>query len=1098
MNEMLRDEVKKLWPTVRQRSLNFAICPNGGDPVLVLSKRDLNLQKFASRMAKAKKKVDTAQVWFGTVSKVEDKFVFEYAPDQSKGEVRVAGFRKALKALGNDKELKLPVLVKARIHGPGLEDGLSLESTSSNWEKIFGSDFRTVEQELAKAKDPDKSASEREAALDKVQTASARWLRDNAGKTDPEGEAQRQEVWELYKTTTAASGAEAADEDLEFIGTMMGRQVAALEALEDAGGQAYADAVEQAVSDIEMFLEMALESEADGATEAVEQLIRLYLDAAERKDALLDPDPVDRDEANEAIVDGVVDLEALFLLDATDEEIGEKVRDLEDLRARCSRDGLFEQVEVINELLEMASKPWCFEDTGTFQRRYRIDLKAALANAGKHDSETQVLLLRGWEDQLDGVGEDDPGLIIEFPVISLAYGVQQLKESHPKVWEIIESALEDDGDGRGRGSVADTVRKERLDRLFGDPRELRKRASRRLAIDEQSTEIVETFDWEAYDRLFDEDKLEGLQTIVDEADTATEALTSMLWEEDEGVALSEDHSRGDVKKLIVDSLETLVEQGLDTLYIEHFRRDEHQALLDAFMETGEEPDALADYLDAQARRHNPNDESGPPAHKDVDLRAILKQAWAVQESSGTKVRLVAIDSMDAKADPDGDPSLWGEQRTKRMNGLASSIIEGDTGRKGKFLVLAGSAHNQTHPGGERGIPGLGQLCKVPVMTLDGTGGPKLQVEDKDERHATPVRGGKAVLVKASMGTVGFEKTDSLRHVMPFEMTLQIPEDVTGADYAKGGEDALSVYGARFEWWERIEVHWDFKPDNPEDEEDVAAKKEAGAGGSLKAWGDLYRAKPRAGTYRFWVGAVDEATRGELGAGRKTIRIEDKPAVTIAAGWFTKRVLRFRIVARDGYGKREVIEATQVCVIENGAAVHASYADTAGNRHSWTADTYDKADVSAEDEEVAFDLDEDLPPEKWGGVRDFLTEIAKKQGSAFVNKELAFIRELRADSNCLDSEDLLYERFIGQAYCGLPPTSGDEAYVQTAAPGGGLLIAKVRGDEPLAMWFTTDTAGPERLIVVQSRPEGETKQYRRGGRTFVELPFEVVRRMGGGR
>lgn len=1089
MNEMLRDEVKKLWPTVRQRALNFALAPNGGEPVLVLSKKDLNLQKFASRMAKAKKQVDTAQVWFGTVSKDDDKVRFDYSPDESKGEVRPAAFRRALKVLGNDKELKLPMLVKAIIAGPGLDEGMSLESTSSRKAKVFGSTFRDVEKQLAKVNDPDRSPEDRAKALEAVRAKSAKYLRANAGERGDE--AKSVELWEIFKRTTASTGEEPDPRDLPFVGAMLERQVTALAGLEDT--DRYAEAVQGAVDDLEMFLETALESDND---EVIQQLMRLYREAAERRDALLYADPVDRDEANELIEGGFEELRVV--LDAGDEdEIEDLIFDLEDLRDRCVRDGLFEQVESLALLLEMASKPWCFDDTGEFRRRYRINLADALADAGRHDRDTQTALLRGWRTQLDGVGEDDPGLLIEFPVISLAYGVQQLKESHPAVWDIIETALEDDGDGYGRGSVADAARKERLDRLFGDPQELRERATRRKAIDEQGQLIVDEFDWEAYDRAFDEDKVGRLEEIVRTGGSSTEVLTTMLGEEDEGIALSEEHDRGDVKKLIVDSLQDLVEGGLDTLYIEHFRRDEHQDLLDEYMETGVEPRQLTEYLDAQAHRHNPHGETGGPAHRDVDLRAILRKAWEVQESTGVAVRIVAIDSMDAKADPDGDPSLWGEQRTKRMNGLAHSIIDGDEGRTGKFLILAGGAHNHTHPGGPNGVPGMGQLCQVPVLTLDEDGGPKLELEDKEERHATPVRGGKAVLVKATMSNIAFDRGDALRHQMPFEITVEVPEDATGADYRTTGEDAMSIHGVRFEWWERIENHWDFAADDPTDVEEVRTKKERGEGGSIKAWGDLYRTKPRATTYAHWVHTLDQASRGELGAGRHTIQILDKPAVGYADAYFTKRVLRFRCLARDAYGKREIVEATQVCIVEDGAPAYACYQDTAGNRHEWSAPGYGGGDVTDEDRQVSFDLEDDMPIEKWGGVPRFLTEIAELRARPFVNKELNFIKEVKEDSNCLDGVDVLYERFIGQAYCALPPTGGGEMYVQTDADGGGLLVAKVKGERVLAMWFTDDREGPAREVRVEARPGG-WRPYSRGGRSFVEMPLEHVLRMGGDR
>lgn len=1102
MNEELTTEFKGLFPLLASQPLHFALAPNGDDPVLLLSKRPLSPEKLGTRVAKAKTKVEMREVWVGTVQRQEGIYRFDVNEEESRGKVRFAAFRRSLKSLSDDRTLNAKALLKAEIKAPsGVEevtDGLSVKPSLKA--RIFGSTYSKLTDEVEKLNKGNLTEKKRKEALAGVQGKSADWLRKNVDRDHEEDGTKRDDVWNLYKSVVSQRGEGPDEKDLSFILKMATRDVVALEQGLRDGAPGLADRVSDIQASLELFLGTAASAGNDGAVDALGQLLERVETV---RQGLPKDTPMDKDTLNDAMEFASGELKRISGIRDPNQRkkaIEERKDLLLTLRDLALQGGNHPQALAVDDLLDLADKPWAFEDTGDFKRAIRIDLKQAVKGRPLARNETENGLVRAVLAKVTRQVETDPDVRIdrEGGILELASNWQHFVENHNELALAVEDLFKREGEPSDE-VVKRGQRLTLMKKTSGDPRVLREEESKRMALDVNARILSDEFDWEAYDRTFDKKRVKEIEDkVLAKKSQPVEVLKDLLDDPKlEGLALGESHKRGDVKKLIVDSLEDLVAKGLDTVYIEHFRQDEHQEMLDSFMDTGVEPPGLTRYLDYQFAKNNKTPSVPPTAHTDVDLRAILHKAWDTQQKTGKKVRIVGIDSMAAKADPEyslSDPR-WKDQRARRMNGLANEVIGKDGGRQGKYLMLLGTEHCNSHEGASKGVPGMAQLRGVPTLTLEPEGGTvgdvKLEKDNPDRRHAVPEAGGKAVLLAATMANVTEERNNAIRHNMPFTLKLQIPSNPSGESYEDGENAPYSLHGVAFEWWERIEVHYNFKHKPEDTPESIARRKQAGEGGSIKAWGDLFRSKPNAKTYETWTAAVQKARAGTLSE-VETVVVTDRPAVSKTENSYKKRVLRFRLVARDAYGKRTEVEATQIGIIEKGEFAYSFYEDTAGHKMEWASDTIAGAAnmASASDKEISFDLEADLPAEKWGGVRPFLKAIEDGTARDFDNRELDFIRNSKATANEDNSVENIFAIYVGQDYCALPIVRPSERYLEADAPNGGILIALVEGKTVKAMYYTDNSpyAGQTLNLGTPKVP------YQQAGRKFVEVPVEVVRQM----
>lgn len=180
-----------------------------------------------------------------------------------------------------------------------------------------------------------------------------------------------------------------------------------------------------------------------------------------------------------------------------------------------------------------------------------------------------------------------------------------------------------------------------------------------------------------------------------------------------GMCLDDNHAQGATKDLLIDGMDDLAAQGVTTLFVEHFWQ-EQQALLDQYLTAPADaplPPALAEAV--RKLDEAPGLNGGQHFER---LLAAAKRA---------RVRVVGLDDFDAKTPQDNDPRNW-ERRAARFNKTAADVVKREKGA-GKFLLMAGAKHNNTHEGG---IPGLAQLLGVHTVEVAADGKLKPHAEDK--------------------------------------------------------------------------------------------------------------------------------------------------------------------------------------------------------------------------------------------------------------------------------------------------------------------------------------------------------------------------------
>jgi hypothetical protein len=205
---------------------------------------------------------------------------------------------------------------------------------------------------------------------------------------------------------------------------------------------------------------------------------------------------------------------------------------------------------------------------------------------------------------------------------------------------------------------------------------------------------------------------------MNSATTPDDAINTVMASQN-GMCLDDDHAKPEGKEALTKNMAALKKAGVSTLYIEHFWQ-EQQHLLDDFLAGGDDdplPAALAEAVKKLDAPPKDNPQSTATPHLDM-LMAAKKN----------KMRIVGLDDFNAKAPDDKDPRRW-EERAARFNKTAADVVKKDQlAHPGKFVLLAGEAHNNTHRGG---IPGLSQILGVPA--LKPTGG-KLQISPEDKNN----------------------------------------------------------------------------------------------------------------------------------------------------------------------------------------------------------------------------------------------------------------------------------------------------------------------------------------------------------------------------
>jgi hypothetical protein len=344
----------------------------------------------------------------------------------------------------------------------------------------------------------------------------------------------------------------------------------------------------------------------------------------------------------------------------------------------------------------------------------------------------------------------------------------------------------------------------------------------------------------------------------------------------------------------------------------------------------------------------------------------------------------------------------------------------------------------------------------------------------------------SVAPPAQLTALGLNVDDAVPHGHGMNVTLaiQCPAQPTPSHIPH------TAYGISLEYWERIEVDYDFKADAANAPASITAHE----GQKEKQWNDIYALAPAAGTWGkipgtadySWKQAVESASRGEL-TGTVTVGFRDQPAFVAKNQRYGKRVLRFRIVARDQSGHRQEILATQTIQL-NGGTTSTKRFDVGTLTPAPTTAVTGPTVVTTGTAPVFVP---NIPPAANVALPGFVQNLRRGQGMDFDNQELDQVRQICTTHGQPNMIDYLYPK-IGRVGPGGTELAGvnltpcpqpGQRYKQCPVGGGGLLVALIQGARILKMYYTDGTLG-----TVQ---HGELFDVPIQVRSFAEIPIETV-------
>lgn len=170
------------------------------------------------------------------------------------------------------------------------------------------------------------------------------------------------------------------------------------------------------------------------------------------------------------------------------------------------------------------------------------------------------------------------------------------------------------------------------------------------------------------------------------------AFFEHLYRQKSGLVIGESHLHKSAKQLLMDHMELLKKQGVETLYVEHLFTDLHQADLDTFFRTSKLPDDLQNYLTYM-------DEGQMPGYRGTyTLTNVIKKA----NKHGIRVRALDCTASYHVKGLNGDIG-----RNALFSYFANQVIKADqlARRPGKWVALMGNTHTDMYGG----VPGIAQL-----------------------------------------------------------------------------------------------------------------------------------------------------------------------------------------------------------------------------------------------------------------------------------------------------------------------------------------------------------------------------------------------------
>lgn len=258
-----------------------------------------------------------------------------------------------------------------------------------------------------------------------------------------------------------------------------------------------------------------------------------------------------------------------------------------------------------------------------------------------------------------------------------------------------------------------------MDRVAGNPQALDREQQDRVDLLHASHERINNFDPTAFDTRFSPANKAASTAALALAPDGPTATHRLLHTEDHpGFALGEDHGTPLTRKFLADNMADLVNnQHVSTIYMEHIRH-EYQPIVDAWLAAAPGA-AMPRALDNYVTRFDQAKSTSLPAG---NLRRVLTEAKLHH------ARVRSIDALASKQTMRGGRPDDMTLRDATMNVFGEQQINADAPARlgGKYVILAGMAHNNTQPsanssphgGLNKGVPGFSQLLNIPAVTVN--------------------------------------------------------------------------------------------------------------------------------------------------------------------------------------------------------------------------------------------------------------------------------------------------------------------------------------------------------------------------------------------
>jgi hypothetical protein len=264
LNDTLKKQLIASWGTLKSREMFFVLAPNRNQPVLYLSKREMDAtaNKFRARMTQADMPVDHGRLAVGKVTWEDGRARFSVEESKGKGQITDQQFRTCLLQIDKLDGVNLAGLKIAQIDMPTaqqqMKEALSRKETIKSTLKGGGrySKLRDRSKQLAKATAPEEKAKLEAQILDETSDWLERDLKRKQSK-DPE---KAEQIYTLQKKVLAQSGKIPTARDMQVSLQMVRRQRYTLDRKRFPSKRAEGLAYQGLLDDLRLFLELGMAS----------------------------------------------------------------------------------------------------------------------------------------------------------------------------------------------------------------------------------------------------------------------------------------------------------------------------------------------------------------------------------------------------------------------------------------------------------------------------------------------------------------------------------------------------------------------------------------------------------------------------------------------------------------------------------------------------------------------------------------------------------------------------------------------------------------------------------------------------------------------